>query len=235
MKEIVRKLTASVLFDLQEQYGYISAQFAIKHSNYTRQFPHWSFAATRKKIIASYWFSQVQFHLALLIIAVIVALPFGNWHWPLQSIFFAGLVSFIILAAVTYWPTFYSEFLPKLDAVIAEQEKQSELIEDLKKVKRTQYLAPALIVIYDVMLKSAKIHHLPANDQSAELLNNLFGVRKDKLKENLSRLCKISSLSPKERAAIQEGINTARLFFEAHDFPPAQIILDQLEQKLKRA
>ncbi len=235
MKKILRRVKQLILFEFLFEYDYIRGQFSTSHGNYQKDFPHWSLAATRKKIIANYWFNQVQFHLAVLGIAVIAVLPFAHWHWPLQSVFFAGIVSFIILGTVTYWPTFYSEFLPKLDAVIAEREKQSELIEDIKKVKRTQYLAPALVVIYDVMSKAGKIPSLPANDKSAELLNNLYGVSKDKLKENLSRLCRISSLSPKERAAIQEGVNTARIFFEAQNFPPAQIILDQLEQKLKRA
>ena len=106
MKEIVRKLSTLILFELPLQHDYISAQFTSKHNIYLQQYPHWSLASTRKKIIANYWFSQVQFHLIVLIIAVIVGLPFADWHWPLQSVFFAGLVSFIILAAVTYWPTF---------------------------------------------------------------------------------------------------------------------------------
>lgn len=235
MKKILKSVKQLILFEFLFEYNYIRSQFSTSHGNYQKHFPHWSPAATRKKIIANYWFNQVQFHLAVLGIAVIAALPFANWHWPLQSVFFAGLVSFIILGAVTYWPTFYWDFLPKLDTVMAEQERQTGLIVEISKCKRTQYLAPSLVVIYYVWSKAAKIPLLPANDQSGELLNNLYGVSNDKLKDNLSRLCKISSLSPKERAEIQKGINTARIFFEAHDFPPAQIILDQLEQKLRRA
>lgn len=76
---------------------------------------------------------------------------------------------------------------------------------------------------------------MPAcNDHSAELLNNLFGADKDKLKQNLSRLYKLSSLSPKERAEIQKGINSARAFFQALNYRPSQKILDQLEVKLQR-
>jgi alcohol dehydrogenase YqhD (iron-dependent ADH family) len=72
------------------------------------------------------------------------------------------------------------------------------------------------------------------NVNSAELLNNLYGADKDKLKQNLSRLYKLSTMSPKERAEIQKGIDTARNFFNALAHSPAQKILDQLELKLQR-
>ena len=75
----------------------------------------------------------------------------------------------------------------------------------------------------------------PCNDRSAEILNNLFGADKDKLKQNLSRIYKLSSLSPKERAEIQKGIDAARIFFNSLQYSNANSILDQLEIKLHKA
>lgn len=152
----------------------------------------------------------------------------------LIPVFFAGGISLFILTLFHYWPAYYSDFLPKLDTIIAEQEKLIVVQEEVKKCKRTQFPIPALTIIFYVFSKTGNISLLPSNDRSAELLNNLYGADKDKLKQNLSRLYKLSQLSPKERAEIQKGIAIARTFFESLDCKPAQAILDQLEIRLNR-
>jgi hypothetical protein len=57
---------------------------------------------------------------------------------------------------------------------------------------------------------------------------------KDKLKQNLCRLYKLSKLSPKERAEFQKGIENARILFDALNSQAACKILNQLELKLQR-
>lgn len=115
----------------------------------------------------------------------------------MAALFLTGLLSFALLTIIHYWPFFYSDFLPKLDTIIAEHEQQIEVEEKTTKCKRTQFLAPALIVIYYAISKISHLPLLSCNDHSAELLNKLYGVSKDKLKENLFRLYQLSSLSPK--------------------------------------
>jgi hypothetical protein len=134
-----------------------------------------------------------------------------------------------------YGPVYYSDFLPKLDTVIAEQESLRLVQEEVKKCKRTQFSIPTLTIIFYVFSKAFNMPLLPSNDKSAELLNGLYGADKDKLKQNLSRLYKVSKLSPKERAEMQKGIDSARSFFEALSLTPACIILDQLEVKIQQS
>ena len=53
--------------------------------------------------------------------------------------------------------------------------------------------------------------------------------------ENLRRLYKLSTLSVRERAEVQKGINQARAFFEALEHRPANDILDELELKVQKS
>lgn len=237
MRDLVRKAKSFIIFDFQLEPVHISEQFTSTHRHYQQQFPYWSLEATRKKLISVFWFRQVLFHYgAILALAIFLVMPSAiRSQYLLMPLFFAGGISFVILILFHYWPTYYSDFLPTLDTIIAEQEKQMAVREEIKKCKRTQFSIPALTIIFYVFSKTVNIPLLPSNDHSAELLNNLYGADKDKLKQNLSRLYKLSQLSPKERAEIQKGITTSRAFFEALDCKPAQIVLDQLEIKTNRA
>ena len=124
--------------------------------------------------------------------------------------------------------------MPKLDTIIAEKEKLNSAADEIKKCKRTQYSIPTLTIIFYTFSKIGDIPLPPCNDNSAGLLNNLYGADKDKLKQNLSRLYKLSSLSPKEKAEIQKGIDASKMFFEALACSPGMVILDQLELKLQK-
>ena len=234
MKELMSRVKSFIIFDSPLRTDHIRELFTVTHTNFQREFPNWSLNATRKKVIAEFWFRQVLFHFAIILaIAVIAVLPFeGRRSWGV-SIFMAGSVSFMILAIINYWPAFYSDFLPKLDTIQSEQEKLNEAANEIKKCKRTQYSIPTLTIIFNVISKACSIPVLASNDRSAELLNHLFGADKDKLKENLSRLYKISHLSPKEKAEFQKGIINARGFFDGLGCVASGQILDQLEMKLQ--
>ncbi|MDQ2720629.1 MAG: hypothetical protein M3Z26_12835 [Bacteroidota bacterium] len=138
------------------------------------------------------------------------------------------------MTAFNYWPAYYADFLPKLDTIIAEYEKKMEIAGEIKKCKRTQYSIPTLTIIFYVFSKAANIPFPACNDRSAELLNNLYGSDKDKIKQNLSRLYKLSRLSLREKAEMEKGIASAKAFFEELGYPQAQKILEQLELKLQR-
>jgi hypothetical protein len=236
MKEILSRVKSFIIFDFPLRNDYIRELFTNTHARYQKDFSHWSLNATRKKVIAEFWYRQVLIHYSVVIaIGVLTAIPFfGNWHSLLLSLFLSGGIIFITLMAFNYWPMYYADFLPKLVTIIAEEEKLIEAEDEIKKCKRTQFSAPSLAIIFYVFCKTSKIPLLASNDHSAQILNNLYGTDKDKLKQNLSRLYKLSNLSPKERAEIQKGIDTARSFFEAFDFSEAQQVLDHLQLKLNR-
>jgi len=72
--------------------------------------------------------------------------------------------------------------------------------------KRSQYSCLSL-AIYFVYCKNSEIPLLPAKDTSALLLNKLYGLDKNKLKQNLVRLCRFNKLSSKERAEMRKEID----------------------------
>jgi hypothetical protein len=236
MKDFVKMIRSFILFDSPLQVDVISAQFATTHDNYQKQFVHWNFTATRKKLISNFWLRLVLYHYFIILgLAAVIILPLTpNWNVFLLSVFLGGTASLFTLILFHYGPTYYSDFLPKLDTVIAEQESKRLVQEEVKKCKRSQFSIPTLTIIFYVFTKVSNTPMLPSNDKSAELLNCLYGADKDKLKQNLSRLYKVSKLSPKERAEMQKGIDSARPFFEALSLTTAGRILDQLEVKIQQ-
>ncbi len=237
MNGIVKMIKSFLLFDLPLQADVISNQFATTHDSYQKQFAHWSFTATRKKLISSFWLRFVLRHyFAILGLAVVIISPLiPNLNGFLISVVLGGMASLFTLILFHYGPVYYSDFLPKLDTVIAEQESLKLVMGEIRKCKRSQFSIPTLTIIFYVFSKTSNAPLLPSNDRSADLLNCLYGADKDKLKQNLSRLYKVSKLSPKERAEMLKGIDTSRAFFDALSLPQAVSILDQLEVKIQQA
>lgn len=237
MNGIVKMIKSFLLFDLPLQADVISNQFATTHESYQKQFAHWSFTATRKKLISDFWFRLVLSHyFMILVLATVIILPLiPNWNGLLISVVLGGIASLFTLILFHYGPAFYSDFLPKLDTIIAQQENLKLVTEEIKKCKRSQFSIPTLTIIFYVFSKTSNTPLLPCNDRSAELLNCLYGADKDKLKQNLSRLYKVSKLSPKERAEMLKGIDTSRTFFNDLSLAQAAVILDQLEVKIQQA
>ncbi|MDN3655118.1 hypothetical protein QWZ08_05750, partial [Ferruginibacter paludis] len=220
MKELMQQAMSLLMFDMPIQPDYIRSTFTTTHLNYQQVFLHWSPEATRKKLIAAFWYRQVLFHFALMIsLAFVVAILSGMASFKLLLVTFfpVGIILLITFSFFLYLPFYYRDFLPTLDMVMAEKEKSVLADETLKKCKRSQHSIPSLTIIFFVFCKLSGVTVPPANDPSAMLLNSLLGVDKDKLKQNLSRLQKISRLTPKEKAELQKGIEVARQFFAALD------------------
>jgi hypothetical protein len=235
-KELWNRAKAFVFFESPVQMNLINGFFDVTHDHFQKEYPHWSYSATRKKVIFQFWSRQVSFHFGILLALGVSAVNiFGAAsHIFILSLLFAAILSFLIIAVQIYWPAYFSDFLPKLDTIVAEKEKLKATELEMSKCKRSQFSTPTLTIIYYVNCKMTGIPHLPANDSSAELLNQLYGVDKDKIKQNLTRLCKISRLSVKEKAEMRKGIEYAREFFNKMESPKAQTFLDQLEFKLNQ-
>jgi hypothetical protein len=152
-------------------------RFIQTQSRYKAQLPNWPFAASRKKLILEFWFGQVSIHfLALVVLSITALVPFQKtWSNSVTPLFCSAMATFFILIIVYYWPIFYGNYLPKLATIIAEQEKLATEADDLKKCKRSQYSIPALTVIFYVWSKMAQIPSVAVNDNSAVLLNHLYG------------------------------------------------------------
>jgi len=233
LRRIVSFITRQHALDINT----IRSLFITEHDKNLQLQPAWNPQATRRMVIADYWFREALMHFGMIMgVAVVFTLPlYNSWLTLLASILLASLPALFSLTAFIYFPSFFYGFLPKLEVILGEQEKLALQAEETKKCKRTQFQAPTLIIIYYVHSKISSTPLLPANDQSAGLLNKLYGSDKDKLKQNLSRLYRLSSLSARERVEMLKGINSARGFFESLNYPPAQKILNVLELKINKS
>jgi len=235
MSKILCRVKSFITFDFPLDSQYIGQQFSTTHDHCKASSPYWCLAASRRKVISDYWFRHVLAHFGVLYgLAVLFVLTVNqNFHYTFfVSAFAIGVISFCVLFITHYWLFYYSDFLPKLDTVIAKHEQEGRKEEKIEKCRRTQFSIPTLTIILYVFSKDCNFPFPACNDQSAELLNHLYGSDKDKLKENLRRIYKLSSLSAKERAEFQKGINNARSFFESLGYQEAALILDKFEIKL---
>ncbi|MET3887475.1 hypothetical protein ABIE54_006364 [Chitinophagaceae bacterium OAS944] len=214
----------------------IRSLFIAENEKHLELNPTWNFKATRISVIGTYWFREVLMHFALIMaISVLLTLTHCNsWRSLFAAILIGGLPALFSLTAFIYFPSFYWNFLPKLEVITGEQEKLAIQIAETTKCKRTQFQSPTLIIIYYVNSKISNAPLLPANNQSAALLNKLYGSDKDKLKQNLSRLYRLPSLSAKERAEMLKGVEYARSFFKETGNTNSAKILDELELKLSK-
>jgi hypothetical protein len=126
-------------------------------SHYQKHFPCWSFTATRKKVIADYWFRHVLQHFAfVMVVALVISICLSSRaHYLLLPLFFSTAISFLTAVAFNYWPAYYSDFLTKLDTIIAEKEKIISVADELKKCKRPQFLFQRSPLFFMSFLKPA--------------------------------------------------------------------------------
>ncbi|KYP13503.1 hypothetical protein [Flavihumibacter sp. CACIAM 22H1] len=236
MKQVMKQWKSLISFDFPLQAAYISAQFHSVHDTYQSKFPFWSLEATKKKVIAWYWFRLVLYHFLTIVgVSFLTVAPFAQDRSGLiPSLFLAGAISLLTLIAFNYWPSYYATFLPNLETAINEHQIRIRQEEELKKCKRSQYSIPTLVVIAQVISQMNECGTMPSNEQTANILNKLYGVDKDKIKQNLARHLKISGITDKERFEILKGVDHARDFFEHFGWTKATPVLNDLENKLQR-
>jgi hypothetical protein len=232
----LRSMTSFITREHTLDINTIRSLFIAEHAKHLGLNSAWNFKATKISVIGTYWFREVLMHFGL-ILAISVLLTLTNcnsWRSLLAAILIGGLPALFSLTAFIYFPSFYWNFLPKLEVIFGEQEKLAIQVAETAKCKRTQFQAPTLIILYYVNSKISNTPLLPANDQSAAILNKLYGSDKDKLKQNLSRLYSLPDLSAKERAEMLKGIECARSFFKETGHTNSAKILDELELKLNK-
>ncbi len=74
MKDFVKMSKEFILFDNPLNVTVIKRQFEIKHSYYQQKLPYWSFSASRKKNIGSFWLSSLGHFFVILGLAAITNL-----------------------------------------------------------------------------------------------------------------------------------------------------------------
>jgi len=114
MKDFVKKFESFITFDLLLETANITAQFADTQQKLEAETPGWSTAATRQKLISSYWFTNVIGHFSVIlgITATVIFLSTASFEKRyLLSIIMAGLLSFTVMYFFLYRPSFGSVYL----------------------------------------------------------------------------------------------------------------------------
>jgi hypothetical protein len=137
MKERIKKLRTFLTFDTPLEMNNIGSLFSTTHSQYQQLIPEWSYSSTRQKMIGTYWFSQVVAHFAAmtgiaLLISWTVIRHFEAGY--LLVVLIVGFFYFIVQLVASYWPSYISNFLPKLEAVMSKYQyaQQQKVIRQLQ-------------------------------------------------------------------------------------------------------
>jgi hypothetical protein len=137
MKEMMKKVRTFLTFDTPLEINQISKLFATTHSQYQQIIPEWGHTSTRQKLIANYWLARVSAHFAAMISLPILLSWVITRHSNAGCLAVALIVvpfCFMVMLVANYWPSFVSQFLPKLEAVMStyQREQQQKLILQLQ-------------------------------------------------------------------------------------------------------
>jgi hypothetical protein len=129
MKEMMKKVRPFLTFDTPLEINHISKLFATTHSQYQHTIPEWGHTSTRQKLIANYWIASVSKHFVAMISLPILL------SWVITRHYNAGCMAvvlivvpfcFIVMLVANYWPSFVSQFLPKLEAVMSTYQREQQ-------------------------------------------------------------------------------------------------------------
>ena len=134
---MIKNLRTFLTFDAPLEMKHIRTHFAATHSQYQQIMPEWGHISTRQKLIANYWFTTVPAHFAAMISLPLILLSIVTSHFKAGYLAIALIVVlfyFIIMLFISYWPSFVSNFLPKLEVIVSnyQQEQQQQVIRQLK-------------------------------------------------------------------------------------------------------
>lgn len=111
----LRSMTSFITWVHTLDINIIRSLFIAEHGKFLKFNPGWNLKATRRLIVANYWFREVLMHfVTLMTIAVLFTLPlylYNNWLTLPASILIAGLPALFTLTAFVYFPSFIWNFL----------------------------------------------------------------------------------------------------------------------------
>ncbi len=114
MREMIKRISTLITFDLPLQRDYITERFKTVHDFQQIEVPLWSTAATRHKMISEYWFDFVVKHFSMIIGLAILStlLILHNYKISITGVLSAGIISYFVLYFFHYKPLYHSTFLP---------------------------------------------------------------------------------------------------------------------------
>ncbi len=235
MNDLMKKGMSFATFDTPVQAVHISTQFKNVHTKLQEGTTGWSTNATQQILISLYWYRYVMRHFLLLfgMPAFVHFFMHGINHpgYYFLSVVATGLLTFVVLYAFHYRPSFLSTFLPRLVTVKEVYDnQQTGLVEKCRKAQLSNF---ALTLVFYAIDKTTNLNSLRCDDSSAKLLAKLYGVDTGSLKKNLALIfSKGKNFSVRKSTEMQNQFEEAVNFLEDINFTKAVQSLESLKQKL---
>lgn len=235
MKDLMKKVMSFMTFDFPLQATNISIKFTETHQKHQLEFPEWSTAATRQKLVTSYWSTDVIGHFSALfgVPAGILFIVKGGFYQPdlyLVNIFIACPIVYLALYIFQYRSEFNSTYLPRLETVKEAYEKKQ--IEQFEKCRQAQLSNFSLALFFFVLTKTNSINPISCDDHSANLLKKLYGVDSGSMKMNLELIlgtAKRKNMSDRKITELRNRFAETYNYLEALQFSAGIERLRELE------
>ncbi|MGX5820664.1 hypothetical protein ACWKWU_20890 [Chitinophaga lutea] len=232
-----RRLKSFILFEQPFIYEYLAIHLRRTHEQHKERFDSWPIAATRRKLINDFWFWVLYHYAALVAVCGMVflgVLATFNLSY-LLLVLVVGILLYLPLYVLLYRPAFTSDFLPKLETVIAEFEGNQRIWAE--KCKQEQLSTRGLVLLYYILDKCAEINYLTPSDKSASLLLKIFGVSQKGLKNELDLLFKKekrTKIEKRKQTEIAKSFEEVYAILEEMQFPRGVQMLKEMEIRFNR-
>lgn len=231
------RLKSFILFEQPFNYEYLSVHFRRTHEKHQEHFDSWPTTATRRKLINDFWFWALCHYAALVAICGMAFLAvLGSFDISyLLLVLVVGILLYLPLYVLLYRPAFTSDFLPKLETVVAEFEGNQRVWAE--KCKQEQLSTRGLVLLYYILDKCAEINFLTPSDKSASLLLKIFGVSQKGLKNELDLLFKKekrAKIEQRKQTEIAKSFEEVYAILEEMQFPRGVQMLKEMEIRFNR-
>lgn len=230
---------SNLLPDLPFAQLLLSKIFQQQHERYIENYPNWSLAATRRKLMGSYWLKLLLNNYSVIIIAGSVIVFLLNKNQPIKQLLIgmapAYLIVFAVLFLTMYFPLYQLDFLPHLDNCM-ETYKGNQL-EGIQECKKQQYSVITLMLIQNIYRQLAGMEPVIINAASSQLLARQYGISEKSVGTALQLILRgdWSRKSIRKRTEILDDFEAAKEHFRQLSCDKAIPLLDLLEEKILQA
>jgi hypothetical protein len=230
---------SNLLPDLSLPQPLLPEIFQQQHKHHLELYTNWSLAATRRKLMGSYWLKVLLNNYCFLILAGSVIVIFLNQNQPVKQLLIgmapAYLIVFAVLFLTMYFPLYQLDFLPHLDnCVEAYKGKQLEGIQECKK---QQYSVITLMLIQNIYRQLAGMEPVMINTTNSQLLARQYGISVKSVGSALQLILRgdWDRKSIRKRTEILDDFEAAKEHFRKLSSDKAVLLLDRLEKRILQA
>jgi len=170
----LKRLPSFFTFDLPINYKFLYSYFRRTQEEQRCIYASWPTGATRQKLISDYWGNALLHYLLLMPLSTGLVFLFSiNYRYSINlyllALFLIGIFAYLPMYFLIYRPTFNRDFLPNLEAVVAEYEGKERAW--LEKCKQDQPTNRTLALFFYAIDKTSNMSYLSATGKCADLLH----------------------------------------------------------------